>query len=130
MKQAAAFILVALAVSGCTRSVTLLSKDTGATGNGTAGPAAGSGELSLLLGGKTYKGHWLNTPAPGGGGGIAEMTGAQMIGLPGRQDSATALLLADDSSTLRCEILWSSGSEAGDGTCHDADGRSYELRIR
>jgi hypothetical protein len=130
MKQALAVFLVAIALSGCARSVTILAKDDAVSGKGTAGPAAGSGELSLLLGGKTYKGQWANTPAPGGGGGIAEMTGAQMIGVSARQDSATALLLADDGGTLRCDILWSSGNETGNGTCRDSDGRAYELRIR
>jgi hypothetical protein len=93
--------------------------------------------MSVNLGGKQFSGTWIYV-AQGGGvalgfgsasAGPAFATGtATAVALP-VQGNGSALLTAEDGSTLRCLFNYSAMSRSGLGACQDNKGGTYDLQI-
>jgi len=128
-------------VAGCshTFNVTIASRTSAerATALVTATAGHPGGEMSVTLDGERYSGTWVYV-AQGGGFGIAYGSAysgaiiasgtATSVSLP-VQGNGSALLTADDGSTLRCVFNYSAMSRSGLGICKDNKGRVYDLQI-
>lgn len=99
-----------LILTGCSHTLTLMSKD-GTTGTGTASVGVGTGTFKAALEGDTYRGRWT---AVGGG--------STSVG--------TVLARSDRGGSLRCRFTYGGFTDAGFGTCQDADGKDYEMQIQ
>lgn len=125
------FALVSL-LSGCAHNLTLVGREGGLRGTGTAPASWGnSGRLSIDLADKTYSGKWVL--ASGSTGGLLTTYGAAGVSTGTVVAAGTgvgnALLSAEDGSTLRCEFTYSEWSSTGIGICQDGAGKIYDLQI-
>jgi hypothetical protein len=133
-KLIAAAALSALLV-GCSRDLTLMSRQGSETGQGTSHSyGTNRGDLTIDLHGKRYSGQWV--VAQGGSTGLLSSAafsprGGQATGFGSglffdMSKTGTALLKSADGSGLRCEFVVSSGT--GYGVCQDELGL-YDLQV-
>lgn len=114
-------------------TVTLVDRDTGATGIGEAprGFTPG-GRVSVELDGRTYEGRWFHVPSD-------EAVLVKRWGEPERwsdlvteeQMTGTAemLLIASEADKLRCQLRFDLRAKRGTGVCKAADDGFYDLRF-
>jgi len=122
---------IVFTLSGCAHSVALMARNGGETGTGTATGFGGSGNVTVVVGGKKYVGKWVN--ADNG----AEAVGFGSFGTPSTTSTAfaagngigIALLHAADGSGMRCKFTWSPWSQAGYGVCEHDTGHLYDMQI-
>jgi len=123
-------LLVILA--GCSHDLTLVDRDNGQQGTGTATGWNGSGNLTVQLNGKTYAGNWVSVAGGSigsfaGFGGTTPFTGLGTS--ESTSSSGTALLNSEDGSRLRCAFVFGSFSNTGYGECQDEKKKMYDLQI-
>jgi hypothetical protein len=128
-----------LTLIGCGHNLYFTGRTTGATASTTitTSPGHPSGEMTLELEGKVYRGRWLYMSG-GGSVSLATMTATNgvrsatatgsAIGMP-MQGNGSIILAAQDGSTLRCVFNYSEWSSSGIGECQDNLGETYDLQI-
>lgn len=113
--------------------VTLVDRDTGATGSGEAPRDwTPGGPVTVTLQGTTYTGEWFHIPSD-------EAVLVDRWGEPTRwtnlvtagemTGTAEMLLVASDSDKLRCQLRFNLREHRGTGVCKAFDGGSYDLRF-
>jgi hypothetical protein len=126
-------------LSGCAHSIDIISRSTGASGRTTITMTMGhpSGEMSIVLGGKTYTGRWVYMS---GGGSVSIVSATAFsgsrtasvsgwgIGVPTGGNGSMSLS-SSDGSHLSCAFDYSEWSSSGVGVCQDEQGGMYDLQI-
>jgi hypothetical protein len=97
-------VLAPLMLVGCSYDLALVGRDTGVKGSGVAS-GLGSGDITVNLNGRTYKGDWVSSMGTG-----------------------SALVSAEDGSRLHCEFKADIIS-GGYGTCEDEKKKIYDVQI-
>jgi len=134
-------LFACIGLAGCTRTfnVYLTGRTSGDTGQTEVLVTSGhpSGDVSLVLKGKTYTGRWVYMSG-GGSVGLSTATvvtgqhtasGTGMaLGLP-TGGNGTMNLTASDGSSLRCVYQFSEWSSSGVGVCQGSDGETYDVQI-
>jgi hypothetical protein len=127
-----ATILASLYLSGCAHDITLMARDSGQMGAGSAGATMGnSGKLSITIEDDTYEGKWVYTS--GGSVGLLSTYGANSttgtaVGLSG-SGVGNAMLRSVDGKSMRCEFQYSEWTSTGIGVCLTGDGKLYDMQI-
>lgn len=130
---------IALTLCGCASlvydpyKVTLVKRETGAAGTGTAPRDwTPGGRIAVQLDGKAYEGPWFHIPSDEAV--LVERWGEptlwpdpvadeEMIG------TAETLLIAGDKDKLRCQLRFNLRARRGTGTCKALTGGFYNLRF-
>jgi hypothetical protein len=107
LKRTALAFLTSIILVACSHDLTLIGRDQGQKGTGTA-TGLQSGTLTVSLNDKTYMGDWVSA----------------MAGISGQ---GSALLRAEDGSRLHCEFT--ADHFFGYGTCEDDKKKIYDLQI-
>jgi len=133
------FSLVIVSLCGCAATVTFVDRTDGHEYIGkSGGTGRAEGELSALIEGSTYTGHWIYTA---NGGGYSLATGAAFSGRASAFGSASAVnifaqgnglinIRSDTGQFMRCVFNFNGMSNTGIGECQRNDGREYDLRIK
>jgi hypothetical protein len=141
MRRKIASLLACIGLVACTHTfnVYLTGRTSGTTGQTEVLVSSGhpSGDISLVLKGKTYTGRWVYMS----GGGSLNLTTATVVsgphtasgtgmavGLPSG-GNGTMNLTAPDGSSLRCVYDYSAWSRSGVGLCQGSDGEMYDVQI-
>lgn len=135
MRSSFAAAALIFAVGGCASSfdLTLMPRGSGERYSGTLAGSGGTGEATVTIDGRTYRGPAVRTRD---GSATAVMTTvvpgrapATSIGSVSAGDAAVrALLSSADGKGLRCDFIGS--SSGGSGTCTDDSGKIYDVIIR
>ncbi|HTO83335.1 MAG TPA: hypothetical protein VMQ73_13915 [Methylomirabilota bacterium] len=137
-----AVALLALPLAGCERdyNIYLSSRTSGATATAVAVTTPGhrnSGDISVLLSGKTYTGRWVYV-AEGGAVAVSTATafsGARTVTATGTtvaapmQGNGSLIATSPDGASLHCGFNFSGWSRTGTGACQDSAGEIYDLQI-
>jgi hypothetical protein len=132
-------VLLAGFAAGCAAwiydpyTVTLVDRDTGATGVGQAPRDwTPGGEVAVTLNGRNFSGEWFHIPSD-------EAVLVDRWGEPGRwpdpvreaemTGTAEMLLVAADDDKLRCQLRFNRAAARGTGVCNALDGGFYDLRF-
>jgi hypothetical protein len=107
MTKLIALVVASFLLISCSHDLTLIGRDQGQKGTGTA-TGLQSGTLTVNLNDKTYTGDWVSA----------------MGGFSGQ---GSALLRAEDGSRLHCEFT--ADHFSGYGTCEDDKKKIYDLQI-
>lgn len=126
---------------GCTHTfnIYLTGRTSGATAQTEILATAGhpSGDVTIVLKGKTYTGRWVYVSGAGSVGlstatvasGLPTATGTGMaVGLPSGGNGIVDAT-ASDGSSLHCLYQYSAWSRSGAGICKGSDGEIYDLQI-
>lgn len=125
-----ALLMMAVALSGCSYTMQLMSRDGGDLYQGQIkSNGAGGGTLSIALDGRTCAGSFV-TVASGDTFGLAQTFGSRgttsaTFGAFSGHAQYKAILSCSDSSGLRCDV--SGSSTNGGGICIDSKSRVYDM---
>lgn len=132
-------LTLTLALGGCAASATFVDRTNGDEYAGkTGGTAHGDGEISALIEGVSYAGHWIVSASGGGfslGTGFASSGHATAFGTStgigiSAQNNGLINMKAADGQLMRCVFEFNGLSNHGIGECERNDGRQYDLRIK
>jgi hypothetical protein len=133
--------LASVVLVGCTHTfnIYLTGRASGITAQTEMLATAGhpSGDVAIVLKGKTYTGRWVYMSGTGTVGlstatvssGLHTATGTGMaVGLPSGGNGIVDAT-ASDGSSLHCAYQYSAWSRSGVGMCKGSDGEIYDLQI-
>lgn len=132
-------ILAAAALAGCAHQISLVPRDNGPIGKGSAPASMGdSGKLSVELGGKNYSGEWVFVRD---GGSVGAAFGSAWSGSSAAYGNSTffgasstgngrAILTAPDGSRIRCVFRYNAMGGTGVGECIDDEDHLYDMFIK
>jgi len=137
-RLAVPIIAAALVLAGCGRTVYVVGRTNGVSGQTTVTPAGqSSGDITLSLGPKTYTGRWVYVS---GGGSVSLATATVTsgthsasaigtgIGLP-TSGNGSIIMSAPGGGSFHCVFDYSQWSNSGIGVCQDESGEIYDLQI-
>lgn len=130
MKRVIAGAILAAMLSGCSYNLSLMARNSGKTGSGTA--TRPGNDVTIVADGITYKGKFSYTTGGFVGTSTAfagSATGtATAFGASG-QSNGNILARSDDGKGIRCQFNYSGWSSGGLGVCQDDGGTVYDLQI-
>jgi hypothetical protein len=121
------------AIPACSYSLTLMAHDNAEMGRGTATKdfmRSGVGDLTITVGGETFRGRWSYAGA--GSAGLLYGFGGTMPVMTysgGGSGDGGAMLKSESGAGLRCRFAYSTWTGAGHGLCEDTRGRKYDMQI-
>lgn len=131
--------ILCLALSGCAARVTFVDRSNGDEFVGKTGATGGGeGEISALIEGDAYTGHWI---VSANGGGYSLGVGFGSFGRSTALVTSTAVdvsaqgnglvnMKSTNGQLMRCVFNFNGLSNTGIGECERNDGRLYDLRIK
>ena len=132
-------ILAVATLTGCAHQISLVPRDDGPMGKGTAPASMGdSGKLSVELGGKNYTGEWVFVRD---GGSVGTAFGSAWSGGSSAYANSTffgasstgngrAILSAPEGSRIRCVFRYNAMGGTGVGECIDDEDHLYDMFIK
>lgn len=126
-------------LTACQHGLYLANRKSGdvAQGEVTVVPGQHSGDISIALKGRTYKGRWVYMEHGGVMGyssasafsGATSAFGTSTFAAGSTQGSGTILASAPGGSQLRCAFTYNEWGDSGIGTCKTSNGDEYDLQI-
>lgn len=132
------FLAISLLLSACAHNIYIVGRKSGAIATATIITAGNkSGDIELVLKGKTYKGRWVYMSSGGAIGlsaasafsGAYSAFGSGMMAMGSTLGNGTVLAAAPDGSKLHCMFTYNDWGKTGYGECKDSEGETYDLQI-